>query len=132
MNVKIFGREPAAIIAAIQSVLALLIGFGALSFIGLSTQTDLGVVMAVVNGLSALYLAYVTSETLLAPVVEVIKASLALGAIYGLHINAEQTALLIASATAVIGAWHRERTSPLVHPTFSYIAPTDEATPKAA
>lgn len=101
MNPQIFGREPAAIVAAIQAVLALLIGFGTLEPIGLSTQTDLAVVMGVVGAVAALYLAYVTSETLLAPVVEVLKASLALGAIYGLAITAEETALLIATVTAI-------------------------------
>lgn len=132
MNVKIFGREPAAIIATIQAVLALLIGFRALDFIGLRGQDDLALVMAVVCGLSALYLAYVTSETLLAPVIEVIKAALALGVIYGLQINAEQTALLIAAVTAIIGGWQRGQVSPLVHPTFEVIAPSDTVTPKAA
>lgn len=132
MNVKIFGREPAATVAAIQAVLALLVGFRALDFIGIRGQDDLAVVMVLVTAVSALYLSYVTSETLLAPVVEVTKAGLALGAIYGLNINAEQTALLIAAVTTLIGGWHRERVSPLSHPSFKYIAPDDTRTPKAA
>lgn len=132
MNVKIFGREPAAIIATIQAVLALLVGFGSLKFIGIAGQKELGLVMAVVCGVSALYLAYVTSETLLAPVIEVIKAALALGVIYGLQINAEQTALLIAAVTAIIGGWQRGQVSPLNTPSFGVLAPSDTVTPKAA
>lgn len=125
----IFGREPAAITGAIQATLALLIGFGVLAPLGLSTQTDLAVVMGVVGALAAVYLAYVTSETLLAPVVELVKAGVALGAIYGLALNAEQTSLLIATVTAVIGAWHRDNTSPLARPSFERIAPGDVVTP---
>jgi hypothetical protein len=130
--VKIFGREPAAIVGAIQALLALAISFGWLAGVGLTTQDDLALVMAVVSGVAALYLAYVTSETLLAPVVEVIKADLALAAIYGFHLTTEQTGFAIAAITAVLAGWQRDRTSPLTHPSFTVIAPDDTVTPKAA
>lgn len=130
MNVptKVFGREPAAIVGTIQAVLALLISFDVLDGIGLDTDLDLAIVMGVVGGLSALYLAYVTSETLLAPIIEVIKASIALGAIYGLSITAEQTGLLIAATTAILAGYQRGQTAPLDNPTFGYIAPDDTVT----
>ena len=129
---KIFGREPAAIVGAIQALLALAISFGWLAGLGLTTQDDLALVMAVVSGAAALYLAYVTSETLLAPVIEVFKAALALAAIYGFHLTTEQTGFAIAAITAVLAGWQRGQTSPLTRPSFKVIAPDDTITPKAA
>lgn len=120
---KIFGREPAAIVGMIQAVLALLVSFGLLDFVGIDTDADLAVVIGVVGALSALYLAYATSETLLAPVVEVIKAGLALGAIYGLNISDEKTGLLIAAVTAIFAAWQRGQVVPLDNPTFATVDP---------
>lgn len=124
MTVKIFGREPAALIGALQGVLALLVGFGALEPIGLSTQTDLAVVVGVLTAASAVYLALVTNETLLAPAVELAKAALALGAIYGLAITAEQTSLVIAALTAVLAAWHRGQVIPVANPSLRVDSPS--------
>lgn len=129
---KIFGREPAVLVAAIQAVLTMAVSFGWLEFIGLKGQDDVAVVVVVVAALAALYLAYVTSETLLAPVVELFKALLALGAIYGFAITTEQTGMVIAVITALFAAFQRTQVSPLSTPTFKYIAPDDTATPKAA
>lgn len=129
---QILGREPAAIIAGIQAVLALLLAFGVLEPLGLRGQTDLAVVVALLNGLGALYLAWGTTETALAAVVEVVKGAIALGAIYGLSISAEETGLLIAAITAVSTAWFRGQTSPLDRGSFSTIEPTDTRTPQAA
>lgn len=128
----IFGREPAAIVGAIQTLLALLLSFGWLSFLGLSTQTDLAVVMSVVSAGFAVYLAYATSETLLAPVVELMKALFALGAIYSLNITTEQTGLLVGAVTALFALWQRSKVSPLRKGSFKYIAPGDLRTPAAA
>lgn len=115
------GKEPAAIVSGIQTVLALLLSFHALAWLGLDSQTDLAVVMTVVSAVAALVLAYTTNATLLAPVVEVMKAGLALGAIYGLHITTEQTGLLIAVVTAVFGCWQRGQVAYLVHPTLRHL-----------
>lgn len=129
---QILGREPAAIIAAIQVVLALLLSFGVLERVGLKGQDDLAVLVTVLGGLAALYVAWGTTETALAALVEVIKASVALGAIYGLQITTEQTGLLIAAVTAITTAWFRGQTSPLARGSFSTIQPDDVYTPKAA
>lgn len=115
----IFGREPAVIVGAIQSALALLLGFGLLDFIGLDTEADVAIVVGAVAAVSALYLAYVTSGTLLAPVLEVFKALLALGAIYGLSITAEQTGLAIAALTTGFSLYQRDRVEPLTVPSFT-------------
>lgn len=129
---KIFGREPAAIVGAIQAVLALAVSFGWLEFIGLKGQGDVALVVGVVTALSAVYLAYVTNETLLAPVIEVFKASLAMAAIYGLSITTEQTGLVIAALTALFAGYQRTQVSPLSNPTFTSIHPEDTSTPRAS
>ena len=128
----IFGREPAAIAAAIQAVIALLISFGWLQWVGLSTQTDVAVVMAVVSAGFAVYLAAATNETLLAPVNELFKTTLALAAIYGLHLSTEQTGMAVAVIATVLGLWQRGKVSPLSRLTFGYIAPDDTVTPPTA
>lgn len=115
----IFGREPAAIVAAIQTVLVLAVSFGWLSFLGLDTQADVAVVVGVLAALGALVLAYVTSETLLAPVIELFKAALALAAIYGFQISVEQTGMAISVIVALFAAFHRTQTSPLDHGSFA-------------
>lgn len=111
---KIFGREPAAILAGIQAIIALLIGFGALAPIGLAGAGDAVIVSAVLSAAFAVYLAFATNETLLAPVVELFKAGTALAAVYGLNLTAEQSALAITAIQGVITAWHRGNVVPLV------------------
>lgn len=115
---KLFGREPAAVVASIQAVLALGVSFGWFAGIGLKGQDDVALVVTVLSALAALYLAYVTSETLLAPVIELFKAALALGVIYGFNISTEQTGLAIAAITAVFAGFQRTQVSPLVNPSF--------------
>jgi hypothetical protein len=129
---QILGRDPAAILAAVQIALALLLSFGVLDIIGLRGQDDLAVVVTVLGALVALYLAWGTTETALAALVELVKAAVALGAIYGLQITTEQTGLLIAAITAITTAWLRTQTSPLARGSFTTIQPDDVATPKAA
>lgn len=109
---QIFGRQPVAIIAAIQTVLLLLVSFGALAPIGLRGPDDVLLVAGVLNGLAAVYLAYGTTETLLAPVVETFKAALALATVWGLSLSAEQSGLAVAAITAVFALVHQDRTSP--------------------
>jgi hypothetical protein len=117
----IFGRQPVVWVGAIQSVLVLLVSFGWLDPIGLHGEGDVGLVAAVLNGAAALYLAFVTSESWLAPAVELAKASLALGVIYGLNVSTEKEGLAIAALTTVFALVHQGKTSPLASPTFSEV-----------
>lgn len=118
----IFGREPAAIVGAIQAFLALAISFGWLSGIGISTQNDLAIVMAVVAAGSAVYMAWATNESLLAPVIEAFKALLALGAIYGLHLSNDQTGLAVAAITSILALYQRGKVTYLSDPTFAHVS----------
>ncbi len=129
---KIFGREPSMVVGLIESALVLLLTAGLLKFVGINSQVEVGILMAVVSSALGVYVAYVTSETLLAAVIGLIKAGVALGAVYKLDISADQTAALIAFVTMTISFWQRTQTSPLTVPSFKSIAPDDTVTPRVA
>ena len=113
---KIFGREPAAIIAAVQALLVLAASFHLLDWLGLRTQDDVATVVVVLSAAAAVLLAWTTKRTLLAPVIELTKAILALGAIYGLTLSIEQTGFLIGAVTMVLGLFHQTQTAPAETP----------------
>lgn len=129
---QLLGRDPATLLALLQAALTFLLSFGALEWAGLSTQTDLALLLVVLNALSALYLAWGTTETALAAVVELFKGLVAFGTIYGLHVSTETTALAIVLINAAATAFLRTQTSPLARGTFATIRPDDTVTPKAA
>ena len=106
---KVFGREPAAIVALLEAVLVLALSFGLFDL----TQHTIGLIIAVVTAGFGVVLAVTTSETLLGPVVGFTKSALALAAVYGLSITTEQTGALIAVVGLVIGFWQRGQTSPV-------------------
>lgn len=114
----IFGRQPVVWVGLIQAVLLSLVSFGWLDVIGLRGQEDVGLVAGVLFASGALYLAFVTSESWLAPAIEALKALFSLGAIYGLNVSTEQTGLLISLVTVVFAFIHQPKTSPLDAPTF--------------
>lgn len=118
MTPKIFGREPAVLASLVEALLALLISFHALAFIGIDDQGTLLVVMAVVNGGFGMYVAYVTRDTLLGAAVALAKALIAFGAVYGLTASIEQTGALIAFLTVAIGLYQRTQTGPTAAPGF--------------
>jgi len=122
----LFG-EPVAIVGAIQAVLIMLVTFGQLTWLGLHTQNDVMTVVAVLTALGAVYLAYATHRTLLAPVIELFKAGVAVAAIYGYHMSTEHVGVVITALTALLALFHRTQTSPTPVP-----APAPAAPPPAA
>lgn len=108
------GGEPVAVVGAIQAALVMAVSFGWLSDIGLSTQHDVALVVVVVTALGAAYTAYVTHQTLLAPLIGVFQGLVNLGVIYGLHISTEQTGMVVAFITAAFALFHRTQTSPVI------------------
>lgn len=112
---KIFGREPAAIVSIIEAVLAMALSFGLFSL----NQDRVGAIVAAVVALFGLLTAYLTKDTLLGVAVGFAKAVLVLGATYGLNLTIEQNGALLALITVVVGFWQRTQTSPLETPTWS-------------
>lgn len=125
---KIFGREPAMLIGAIEAGLVLVLSFGLFDL----TENTVGLIMAVVIAAFGLYSAYVTSETLLSGVIALLKAGLALFAVYGFSLTPEQTGALIAAVSVFFALYTRTQVSPLENPSFTDIAVNDEVTPKVA
>lgn len=117
-QITVFGREPVLITNTIEGVLACLIAFHALDFIGLSGPDTLAIVMAVVSTGFGVYVAYVTNETLLGAVTGFIKAAIALAAVYGFELTAEQTAGLLSAVAVVFALWQRTQTGPALTPSF--------------
>ena len=122
---KIFGREPAVIVGTLEAGLVLLLSFGLFDL----TQDTIGLIMAAVTAAFGVYIAYVTSETLLAAVLAFLKSALALSAVYGFSLSMEQTGALLAFVSVAFALFQRTQTEPLENPTFATIAPTDTHTP---
>lgn len=115
---KIFDRDPVIYVGAIQALLVMLLSFGALDWVGLSSQDQLMIVVALLTAAGAVITAYKTGRTLLAPIVELFKCGVAVAAIYGFHISTEQTGTVIAFIMMLAAFFHQSQVSPLVKGTF--------------
>lgn len=112
-NRQIFGRQPVVWIAAIQAVLTLLVSFHALKDIGINGPDDVMLVAGVLNAGGAVYLAFGTTEAMLAALVELFKGGAAFAAIYGLNLTGEQSGVAVLAITAVFSlVVHQPKTSP--------------------
>lgn len=114
--------EPVAIVGAVQTLLIVAISFGWLKFVGLNSQNDVMTVVAVLSAAGAVYLAYKTSRTLLAPVMQLFSALAAVAAIYGFHLSTEQTGAIVAAITALLAIFHQSQVSPLAEGSFDLAA----------
>lgn len=109
---KIFGREPAIYIGAIEAIIALLVTF---NFSGLS-NAQAGVIVALVVAIGGLVTAFATKDALLAAITGVVKAALIVGVAYGLHISQEQMGLVLGIVAALGAAYVRTQTAPVATP----------------
>jgi hypothetical protein len=107
----IFGREPAAWVGLIESVLMLLLAFG----LGIDQDT-FGPIMAVVVAGFGIYTAWATRDTALGAIIGFVKAALTLAAVYGLALTDGQTAAVVMVATVVVSFFQRTQTSPVDAP----------------
>lgn len=107
----IFGREPAAWIGLIESILTLLMAFA----LGIGQDT-FGPIMAVVTAVFAVYTAWATKATMLGVIVGLAKSVVTLLAVYGLTLTDGQTAALIGLVTIVFGFFNRTQTYPVADP----------------
>lgn len=99
---KVFGREPAAILALFAIVVKLLAAFG-LDVSG-DVQAYINAVAAAVMGVA---IAYVAKDGLGAAVIGFAQAALALALGLGLDWSADQQAVVLTAATLVVGMWDR-------------------------
>lgn len=116
----IFGKQPAFWLGVLQAVFALVLTFHEVSNgLGL-TDERVGLIMAVLFAAVGAYQAWAVRDTMTAALTAVAKAVLALLAAYNFELSVDQIAALLALlAIASDAVFLRDRTSPLVQPSFS-------------
>lgn len=122
---KIFGREPAAILALVAVAIKLLAAFG----VGLTTDQQ-AVLNAVAAAVVGLVVAVVAHDALAAPVYGLIQAALALAVGFGLHWSADQQAVVLSFVQAAIAMFLRGQITapaPAAGPKLVPVAPPEGA-----
>lgn len=116
---KIFGREPAAWVGAVEALLGLLVAFSVLNL----TSEQTGLIVGAVSALLALVVAVYTSDAWGSAFVQLLKAALALGAGFGLQVSEQQTGAIIAATSVFLSLILRQQVSPVDRRTQETIQP---------
>lgn len=114
---KIFGREPAALVGVVQAALWVAVVFGA----GITDQQGL-LITAAVAALLDVVAAWGTRDTVLGLLVGAVKALMAVAVGFGLDWNADQQGAVLAFASIVVSLFQRTQTSPLERGSFRLAA----------
>lgn len=105
---KVFGMEPAAIVAAAEVVLAFIVTLGISGF----ADNTAGVIMTVVVAVGGLLTTWATVNWRLTAALNVVKTLLVALVYFGtLHLNDAQITALVAALAAVIGLVTRQTNS---------------------
>lgn len=107
---KLFGKEPAAIVGFITAALTVLAAYQDVVSL---TPHQVAAVGGALSALGALIIAARTQHTTLAVVLGLFKALVALGAAYSLTLSPEQTAAVIGLLTFGFDLFNRQSTSPV-------------------
>lgn len=102
MSIKIFGREPAAILAAVAVVVKLLS-----AYVFHATVTQQATVNTVAACAVALVIAVAAHDALGAAVFNLAQAALAAAVGFGLRMDADHQAMWLSLVTVAIGLWSR-------------------------
>jgi hypothetical protein len=116
---KIFGKDPAFWSGVVQAVLLLLLSFNQIAQELALTDERVGLIVALLSAVFAVYTAYVTRDAMLAFVHGAAKAVIALLAAYNLELTVDQIAAILGIMTIIAGVVQRDRTAPLVVPMFN-------------
>jgi hypothetical protein len=111
---KIFGYEPAAWAGVLQGVLGVLVVF---NVFGLSADLATGL-QAAAGAAFALYTAYATKRVNLAVVVGAVQALMALLVGFGLDLQPDVQAAVIAGVQVALAGFLRQNTEPAEDPGF--------------
>ncbi|MFD4788790.1 hypothetical protein ACFWN1_17355 [Streptomyces sp. NPDC058459] len=104
---RIFGREPALILAAVSAALSLVVSFG----FGLTAE-QASAIVAVIGGAFAAATAAITRPIAPSAFTGLVAAAVALLAAYGLNVSAETVGALNMCVLAVLGLLTRGQVSP--------------------
>lgn len=107
---RIFGREPAVILAFIAVALKLLAGFGV--DVSAEQQTLINAVLAALVGVISA--AVLKNGALYAAILGLAQAAMALFVGFGLDWTAEKQALVMSVVAGALAIWERERVQPPV------------------
>jgi hypothetical protein len=121
----IFGKQPAFWLGVIQAALAFVLTLNQVAAELHLTDERVGAIMAVLFGGLGLYEAWAVRDTMLAALTAVGKALIALLLAYGLEVSPDTAAAALGFLAIVGGVFVRDRTSPLVVPSFN----SDETSP---
>lgn len=114
----IFGKQPAFWIGVIQAVLAFVLTLHQVSAQLHLTDERVGTIMALLFAVLGVWEAWSVRDTMLAALTAAAKALIALLAAYRLELSVDQVAALLGVVALLGGAFVRDRTSPLVVPSF--------------
>ncbi|MFB7672957.1 hypothetical protein ACFC26_16265 [Kitasatospora purpeofusca] len=114
---KIFGREPAAWLALVASLVKLLAAFGL--DVTVDQQAMINTVAAAVVGL---VVAVIVHDGAAAAIIGLIQAGLAAAIGFGLHWSADQQAVVMVAVAVVVGMWTRTQVTAPV-PTRAALPP---------
>lgn len=114
----IFGKQPAFWLGVIQAALAFVLTLNSVAAELHLTDERVGAIMAVLFGGLGLYEAWAVRDTMLAALTAVGKALIALLLAYGLEVSPDTAAAALGFLAIIGGVFVRDRTSPLVNPSF--------------
>ena len=115
---KIFGKQPAFWLGIVQAALAFVLTLHRVAAELHLTDERVGAIMAALFAVLGVYEAWTVRDTMLAALTAAAKAIIALFAAYRLELTVDHTAALLALVAVLGGAFVRDRTSPLVRPSF--------------
>lgn len=110
---KIFGRDPAAVVGVLEAGLSFILILAHVS------ADTIGITIAVVASLFGIYTAWVTHDTLLSAVIGFTKAVLALAVVFGFSLTPDASGALIAFITVALGLFNHSQNSFADTPSFS-------------
>ncbi|MEV0151578.1 MULTISPECIES: hypothetical protein [unclassified Nonomuraea] len=105
---KIFGREPAAILYALQAVLAVLVAFGVFGL----TDESAAWVLTIGNGVMALIVAVVTRPFVVSALTGAVQTILTAAIAFGLPVTEAQMGSIIAALSIILGLTLRPNVAP--------------------
>ncbi len=109
--IRIWGREPAAILGILEVALTLAVAFG----LGVTNESA-GLLTALISGVLGAWVAWATKDTLLGAATTIVKAGTALVVYYGVTLTETQTVAILAAVPIIVNFWQRTQTSPVAAP----------------